>query len=87
VTVGASICPIVAGTLTITYLECTLPGMYFTGGTGTVDVEVTVAGSTVYAFERGYRYIQRFRKKWLSRLYIKFLNHFLDDVAFKITQV
>jgi large repetitive protein len=55
VKVGSSNCPIVVGTLTNNYLECTLPG-----GTGTVDVAVTVAGSTVYTFERGYRYIQGF---------------------------
>jgi IPT/TIG domain len=55
VAVGARNCPIVVGTLTNTYLECTLPG-----GTGMVDVAVTVSGSTVYTFERGYRYIQGF---------------------------
>jgi IPT/TIG domain len=43
VTVGATNCPIVVGTLTNTYLECALPG-----GAGTVDVVVTVAGSIVY---------------------------------------
>jgi hypothetical protein len=55
VTVGARNCPIVVGTLTNAYLDCTLPG-----GTGMVDVAVTVAGSIMYTFERGYRYIQGF---------------------------
>jgi hypothetical protein len=51
VTIGTSACPIVVGSCTPTYIECTLPG-----GSGTVNVVVT-SGSASYTFERGYRYI------------------------------
>jgi IPT/TIG domain len=51
VTIGSSSCPIVAGSSTPTYIECTIPG-----GRGAFDVVVT-SGSASYTFERGYRYI------------------------------
>jgi hypothetical protein len=53
VKVGSSNCPIVVGTLSATYMECTLPG----GPVGLVDIIVTSNATGTYTFQQGYRYI------------------------------
>jgi hypothetical protein len=52
VNVGGSTCAVTS--ISATKIECTLPG-----GTGTVDVAVTV-GARSYNFQKGYRYIRGF---------------------------
>jgi hypothetical protein len=50
--VGTTNCPVIVGTMSATYLECTLPG----GPAGLVDVIVT-SNTGTYTFQKGYRYI------------------------------
>jgi IPT/TIG domain len=52
INVGSRNCPIVFGTMSAIYMECTLPG----GRVGLVDVSVT-SNSGTYVFQKGYRYI------------------------------
>ena len=55
VQMGGNNCPVVSGTATTTYIECTIP----VGTLGLVDVNVT-SGAASYLFEKGYRYITGF---------------------------